>query len=70
MHWERWEQWQRGDPRWNVRTLDTTNLSIDVVIQRLSAWIMEQQQLTTSGRAPLQGRWWEEKAATLDESER
>jgi hypothetical protein len=40
MHWERWADWKRGDPRWpKVWRLDTTNLSIDEVVAKLSQWI-------------------------------
>lgn len=28
MWWERWMSWQRGDPRWRVHVLDTTNLRL------------------------------------------
>ncbi|MEX2542945.1 MAG: hypothetical protein WD314_14140 [Trueperaceae bacterium] len=38
MRWERWRDWQRGDPRWCVTTLDTTDSSIDQVAQRLRDW--------------------------------
>jgi hypothetical protein len=35
MRWERWSIWQRGDPRWRVHVLDSTNLTIDQVIDQL-----------------------------------
>jgi hypothetical protein len=28
MQWERWDSWKRGDPRWRVHVIDTTNLTV------------------------------------------
>src|SRR5262245_3763930 len=39
MRWERWTSWQRGDPRWRVQTIDTTELSIDKVVERIASWV-------------------------------
>ena len=37
MRWERWTNWQRGDPRWRVHVLDSTELTIDQVVDRIVA---------------------------------
>jgi len=39
MCWERWTCWQRGDPRWRVHTIDTTEVSIDQVVERIASWV-------------------------------
>ena len=43
MRWERWTTWQRGDPRWRVHVLDSTDLSIDQVVDRIVAWVQAEQ---------------------------
>jgi len=43
MRWERWTSWQRGDPRWRVHTIDTTELSIDQVVERIASWVGAEQ---------------------------
>jgi hypothetical protein len=39
MRWERWTNWQRGDPRWRVHVLDSTELTIDQVVDRIVACV-------------------------------
>jgi hypothetical protein len=39
MRWERWTNWHRGDPRWHVHILDSTNLTIDQVVDQIVAWV-------------------------------
>jgi len=39
MRWERWDSWQRGDPRWNVWVLDTAQLTIEETTERVAAWV-------------------------------
>ena len=43
MRWECWNTWQRGDPRWRVHALDSTNLTIDQVVDRIVAWVQAKQ---------------------------
>jgi hypothetical protein len=45
MRWERWTGWRRGDPRWSVYVIDTTELRIDEVVARISAWVCREQPL-------------------------
>jgi len=40
MRWERWSAWQRGDPRWQVWTLDTTYLTVGEVAQKIADWVL------------------------------
>ena len=39
MQWERWENWQRGDPRWETYVLDTTTLTIEEVAESILRWM-------------------------------
>jgi hypothetical protein len=54
LRWERWSSWQRGDPRWRVRVIDTTSLPVEQVADELAAWIDEERALVRSGEHPLQ----------------
>lgn len=59
LHWDRWEQWQRGDPRWSVWRLDTTHMPVDQVARQVADWMQEQRRFHDEGLAPLSGRWWD-----------
>jgi hypothetical protein len=39
MQWARWADWRAGDPRWVVRTIDTTDRSIGDATEELRHWI-------------------------------
>ena len=43
MRWEQWEDWQRGDPRWQTWVLDTTTLTIEEVAEAVLKWMNEQK---------------------------
>jgi hypothetical protein len=43
MRWERWTAWERGDPRWHVHIIDTTELTIEQMVGRLVAWVLMEQ---------------------------
>lgn len=43
MRWERWTSWPRGDSRWRVRAIDTTELGIDQVVERIASWVQAEQ---------------------------
>jgi AAA domain-containing protein len=43
MHWERWENWQRGDPRWQTCVLDTTHLTITEVAESILQWMNQKE---------------------------
>lgn len=38
MRWERWLGWERGDPRWQVEVIDTSNREIGQVAAAALAW--------------------------------
>jgi hypothetical protein len=38
MRWERWSSLQRGDPRWSFDTIDTSELSVEQVAERVLDW--------------------------------
>jgi hypothetical protein len=48
MRWERWSNWLPGDPRWKVRVIDTSVLSVEQVADELAEWIAEER--TAFGR--------------------
>jgi hypothetical protein len=39
MRWHRWNSWKRGDIRWCVHVIDTTELSISQAVERIVAWV-------------------------------
>jgi energy-coupling factor transporter ATP-binding protein EcfA2 len=39
MAWERWEDWERGDPRWAAEIIDTDLLSPRDVAGTVEAWV-------------------------------
>ena len=43
MRWERWEDWQRGDRRWQVRVIDTTAMTMEEVAAEVSRWVQERR---------------------------
>ena len=44
MRWERWTSWHRGDPCWRVHAIDTTELSIDQVVEHIASWVRTDRQ--------------------------
>lgn len=55
MQWRRWSAWRVSDPRWRVRIVDTTNVSVDDVADELERWLEEERALAREGRHPLTG---------------
>ncbi len=43
MQWDRWKGWQRGDPRWQVKTIDNTALTVEQTINELIGWITKNE---------------------------
>lgn len=41
MYWERWDSWQRHDPRWAVRVLETMHSTVEETVDHLIRWIEE-----------------------------
>jgi hypothetical protein len=41
MRWERWADWRRGDPRWQVHVIDTTALTVAEVAAQVRAWAQD-----------------------------
>jgi hypothetical protein len=61
MLWSRWTTWKRGDPRWNVMAIETTNLPVADVADRVRDWILRERQLLIAGIHPL-AAWLSKKA--------
>jgi hypothetical protein len=53
MRWERWAGWHEGDPRWRVRVIDTSKISLERMIDELTSWIDDERHLLRSGAHPL-----------------
>jgi chloramphenicol 3-O-phosphotransferase len=58
-HWDRWERWTSGDPRWSIFRIDTTHKPVGRSADRLVAWLEGQRALKAAGKLPLSGRWWD-----------
>jgi hypothetical protein len=50
MRWERWQDWEAGDPRWHVRVLDTAALPVQDVANALVEWITAERALLRRGQ--------------------
>lgn len=55
--YDRWRDWQQGDPRWQVDLLDTTRLTTDETLRGLVAWV-ERKRLEPNPLAAAT-HWWE-----------
>jgi hypothetical protein len=55
MQWERWRDWRANDPRWRVRIVDTSHVTVDDVADELDRWIEEERELLLAGRHALTG---------------
>ena len=45
MRWARWSDWLEGDPRWRIRTVDTSVLPIEQVANEVAVWVTEERSL-------------------------
>lgn len=41
MRWDRWADWQRGDPRWSFEIVETDALTPEDVANRVVVWVRE-----------------------------
>lgn len=51
-----WNNWEQTDERWNVSVIDTTDADIELMLERLAAWVKSEREKT-----PLltpETRWW------------
>lgn len=39
MAWERWEGWEKGDPRWSHHIIDTDDLSAEQAVREVERWV-------------------------------
>ena len=42
MHWENWQAWEKGDPRWQQAVIDTTGKKVGQITAEVSRWIENQ----------------------------
>jgi hypothetical protein len=58
MRWERWSDWRSGDRRWRVAVVDTTELPVVTMADKLAAWVADERTLHERGAHPLgPGAW-------------
>jgi hypothetical protein len=53
MRWERWAGWRKGDPRWNIREINTSKTPAERVVDELTNWITDERQRLRAGVHPL-----------------
>jgi hypothetical protein len=54
--WERWTGWQKGDARWDVKRIDTTENEMKYTVNLVKEWILEEKQ--KSQILTPQNKWW------------
>lgn len=50
MRWERWLGWEAGDPRWRIARIDTSGLTVEATVARISTWLAGEQERGTGPR--------------------
>lgn len=63
LRWERLAGWQRGDPRWQIERLDTTDEAPGETAARLEAWLSARRREHDENRLPLSGAWWQDEGS-------
>jgi hypothetical protein len=58
MNWQRWNDWQPGDRRWRVHTIDTTALARADAARALAEWIQNERELLQRDEHPLRAGTW------------
>jgi hypothetical protein len=54
--YERWKHWQQTDERWRVAVIDTSDATIEQVLDEVAAWVKAER-----GKTPLltpETKWW------------
>ena len=54
--WNRWTSWQKGDERWDVKIIDTTNNEMEYSVNLVFDWILEEKS-KTQALTP-ETEWW------------
>jgi hypothetical protein len=55
--WDRWTNWQKGDKRWDVKIIDTSENTVEHTANLVSEWIVDEKrkpQVLTP-----ENKWWE-----------
>jgi len=55
--WERWTDWQKGDKRWDVKIIDTSENTVERTAEFVQNWIMEEKQ--KKQELTPENIWWE-----------
>jgi hypothetical protein len=54
--WERWTDWQKGDARWDVKIIDTSENTVERTAGFVKNWIMEEKQ--KKQELTPENKWW------------
>ena len=54
--WNRWTNWQKGDKRWNVKILDTTENEMEYTANLVQEWILEEKRKPQTLMP--ETKWW------------
>jgi energy-coupling factor transporter ATP-binding protein EcfA2 len=54
--WERWENWNSDDKRWNVKIIDNSDLSIKETVNALIDWVNAKKK--ENNYLTVESEWW------------
>lgn len=57
MRWQRWVAWSQGDPRWDVRVIDSTARPLRETRADLTDWVIAAREELAHGTAALTPGW-------------
>ncbi len=60
LRWERWNGWDRDDPRWSIDVIDTTGEEPAATAARLVEWYERRREELRAGMLALSGAWAEQ----------
>ena len=55
--YDRWTNWKQNDERWQVRTIDTTEVDAGGVLNTVISWIQDEKEKVP--RLTPDSKWWE-----------
>jgi hypothetical protein len=54
--WDRWTNWQKGDKRWDVKMIDTSENTVEHTANLVSEWIVDEKRKPQT-LTPV-NKWW------------
>jgi len=55
--WKRWTNLQKGDKRWDVKIIDTSENKVEYTTDLVQEWILDEKE-KTQALTP-ENKWWE-----------